>query len=365
MTRHRRTLLFSTTRSWNPGDDFILFGLRRLIEQVIGPFNALVYNRHPDLHAGRRLAGRKGRFNTPAGNFVFDIGELLGPHVGRYDNSWRPDQGLDHLDAVIFAGTPEWAGIMLEPLTASLATHAVPVAYLGLGGVEEHIGRSAANLPAADQSVLARAGLITVRDQLAERLLAPFGPVRLPCPALFAVPHARPRSTLRRIALCTQRPEGPQPVPPAIFEYTRSLFECLAAAFDCALVAHYANEVPFLQAQFGRRLPVLYAYDPADYIDLYDGFDLTVTTRVHGAGLCASLGVPSVIIRHSARSGTAEGFLSMQLAEGSHPAAETAAMVASLDIAARSNALIAHRTTVEARWLALLSGFFGTGPAPP
>jgi hypothetical protein len=54
---HRRipNIVHSTTRSWNCGDDFILFGVRRLVEAVLPAHNPVVFNRNPDLIIGRQL----------------------------------------------------------------------------------------------------------------------------------------------------------------------------------------------------------------------------------------------------------------------------------------------------------------------
>ena len=47
----RPIVLFSTTRMYNPGDDFVLFGIRRLLEASLGGFVPAVHNRNPALHA--------------------------------------------------------------------------------------------------------------------------------------------------------------------------------------------------------------------------------------------------------------------------------------------------------------------------
>ena len=43
----RPTGIFSTTRNYNPGDEFILFGIQNVLEEIIGPFNTVYYNRNP------------------------------------------------------------------------------------------------------------------------------------------------------------------------------------------------------------------------------------------------------------------------------------------------------------------------------
>ena len=43
-------ILFSSTRQWNPGDEFIFFGVRNLIEDFFQKkINWVLYDRNPDL----------------------------------------------------------------------------------------------------------------------------------------------------------------------------------------------------------------------------------------------------------------------------------------------------------------------------
>ena len=46
-------VVYSATRQWNCGDEFILFGCRNLLEKVLGGHNPIIYNRNPDI---RRLS---------------------------------------------------------------------------------------------------------------------------------------------------------------------------------------------------------------------------------------------------------------------------------------------------------------------
>ena len=41
------TIIYSATRQWNPGDEFILFGVRRIFDTVVGKHNVVMYNRNP------------------------------------------------------------------------------------------------------------------------------------------------------------------------------------------------------------------------------------------------------------------------------------------------------------------------------
>src|ERR1700730_9064305 len=83
-------ILISSTRQWNPGDEFICKGVKRIMSQVTGTsHNWLLWNRNPDLFLKR---WEDARLRT---DFL--------------TNSQREPM-LDVTDLVVFAGTPEWTG---------------------------------------------------------------------------------------------------------------------------------------------------------------------------------------------------------------------------------------------------------------
>lgn len=345
-------VLFSTTRSWNPGDDFILYGVRRLLTPLIGPFNPIVFNRQPALHQLRLRLDQETEIVTPEGRVRSNLYQAIAPHLYHGDNSWH--EGLDPaaIDLAVFAGTPEWFGTMTEPLTRMLLANGIPTLYLGIGILETSRGMSFRSLPREDRYLLAQAKLVTVRDPDCAKLLAPVSPTSLPCPALFSAATERRRTGLGRIALSTQvSGDGKlQAVDETTAAFTNALFDALAERYDCALVCHFADEAVALRASFGGRMPILYSYDPRDYEALYDPFDLTVTTRVHGAGLCASLGIPGFVISHSARSATTEGFLAATVHPGRANVESVVAQIAALDVEAASIRLIEHKAETAAAY---------------
>lgn len=352
----RPNVLFSTTRMWNPGDDFILFGVRHLLESLIGPFNSIVYNRHPDLHQLRL------HFNQPATVTVDEISvqanlyDLLSPHLTPRDNSWHPGIGLDRVDLAVFAGTPEWLGDMVAPLVNQLLWSRVPALYLGIGSFEGIADMAFDQISLSDRLLLNRATYITVRDETCAKILGPLQPMQLPCPALFAAKTSRPRHQKKRLALSTQGSDGRngQHIDPVTREYSVALFKALAKQYDCALICHYVDEAQELSNCLGNDMAVYYAYDARDYIDIYDDFDLTVTTRVHGAGLCASLGIPGFVIGHSARSATVRGFLA-DILHPQHDGIEQAIeRIGAYDVSAASERLCAHKEETLKRYIALL-----------
>lgn len=346
---------------YNPGDDFVLFGIRRLLEASLGSFVPLVHNRNPALHALRGLAAASTGHASPAAAGMVQLHRAIEETVPDYDNSWHPGFDMGGVDLAVFAGTPEWAGTVTAPLVDALLAAGTPTLYLGLGAFERIAAMGYAELPERDRRLLERAALVTVRDKACAALLAPFSPSLLPCPSLFAAPAARPRGGPPRIALSMQGvgETNPQRIERETFDYARTLFAALAERFACTLVCHYVDEVAELRALFGDDLKMRYAYDAADYLDIYDGFDLTVTTRVHGAGLAASLGLPGFLIGHSVRAATAEGFRATILDPKSRSVDAALGFIAGCDVAAASKALIAHKEATREATLEALRPALG------
>ena len=331
------TILFSTTRNWNVGDEFILFGVRTLLDSIVGPYNPVIYNRNPDLHRGR-IRARTAQVRSGDAEVTADLRPLWERFTFRADNSWTDARHT-------------------RPLVSSLLEADIPVMYLGLGGWDGLDEVVYDELPRADRTLLERALLVTVRDRLCETLLAPIGTSLLPCPSLFAAPEARPRKKINRIALSMQgrHGESEQAVSEETWRFSMALGRALARRFTCAVVCHYVDELATLPTHFAD-MPVRYSYDAADYFGIYDEFDLTVTTRVHGAGICASLGIPGFLLRHSSRASTAEGFLGEWIDPQGETVDAVVERIASFDVESASRRLMEHKDVQHRGYAELLGG---------
>jgi hypothetical protein len=358
-------IVYSTTRSWNCGDDFILFGIRRLVEAVLPEHNALIYNRHPELIAGRILHDhpliQSVEGNQGPLNITFNPYELAKPFQGHWDNSVR--EGFDGgiLTACIFAGTPEWLGGPVLPLVNLALSHRLPTAYLGVGSFEGTRGRQFEQVSHKDRELLRQALLVTVRDQSAADLLKSIGAERRSCPSLHAAQaRLRRAHSPLRLALCLQGETSTnrQRIDSTTRDATAALFKELAKRCDCTLILHFADEFAELTPLLGDVLPIRYSYDPIDYFNLYSDFDMTVTTRVHGAGLCAALGIPAYVIGHSARSDTVEGFLARIIDPIKEQPELLAARIIATDVTAWSRAIIQHQAQDRLAMIERLVGFF-------
>lgn len=353
----RPTGIFSTTRNYNPGDEFILFGVQHLLRDIIGPFNTVFYNRNPAVQNFRMTFDKDATIGSQTANWY----QTMREHFSERENSWSPELGIDFADFVVFAGTPEWVGRMVEPLTSALENFNGPILYLGLGSVEVMNDCTIDDLLATDQTALKKAQLITVRDTAAAKFLAPLNPHELPCPALFAA-NAKLRTDKQQIAVSFQGtgPANTQRIDTDVRDYMVALLEKLNETYSCSVIAHYVDELNELSPLLPNGVDLIYHADAADYIGTYDAFDLIITTRVHGAGLAAALGIPSFVVTHSHRSQTADGFLAEMIDTDTDTIDDVAARIDTIDIPAKSEKIFQYQEVTRGQYHELLQPAFSS-----
>jgi len=140
-------------------------------------------------------------------------------------------------------------------------------------------------------------------------LLAPFGAQLLPCPSLFASREEKAIDEVKTIGIVYGASRSEQPVPRGVEVSTVKLFYELSDRFDVRVIVHYIDDLFSALSRFPQDA-VYYSHDWIDYKTFYLECDAVITTRVHGAGLAASMGIPSIVMKHSPRMDTCQGFLS-------------------------------------------------------
>ena len=304
-----KNILFSTTRQWNPGDEFILLGTINLLKEVFGEFNPIIFNRNPDIR-------QSYQFLNPLRKSFFSLISFKGKsfletffRIGFWDNSFKDDMDLKNINLVVFAGSPEWFGKVLKPLYKRLTQEKIPVVFLGIGAGKNFEYSSISGLY---KDVIEQSRLITVRDTYTFEALSSYVKAYfLPCPALFSVPFEKEISSVNKIGLiyATHRSAINNRVKKSTHEFLIQLYKKLMGKFDCELICHYIDEINDVYLYFPET-KVHYSYDSKDYINIYKKFDLVVGPRVHGIGMAASLGIPGILIAHDIRGNTGQGFLS-------------------------------------------------------
>jgi len=282
-------------------------------------YNRLLYNRHPMI-TPNRLSKR-----------------LLFRRSWHSDNSFYLDDPAA-VDYLIIAGSPEWRiGGRMEALFRFVVRNRVPCAFLAVGagsggafsveGREHDLLRSVLGGPCE---------MVTVRDEAAASALRAYDPHLLPCTALFASRTQKLRTAPGVVGLvfqnCTQRFNS---VNPATYEYLLVQYRRIMDEHPCVVICHTCAD--FLAAR--RAFPdadTRYSALAEDYAAIFDACDLVVGPRVHGSGLAASLGIPNVLVQHSARGLTGWGFLSRI----ARPGDDLSAILDRMDVKTESERLL-------------------------
>jgi polysaccharide pyruvyl transferase WcaK-like protein len=340
-------IIFSTTRQWNPGDEIILFGCINALQRAGLTFNPVIYNRNPQIRDKSKL------------NKLF---KQLGLNKEPFrDNSLKDDTDLSFADMVVFAGTPEWRGRRLASLYRGILEHKLPTLFLGIG-TNRPFSFSREHFSDDEMAVLSQARLITCRDELTAKSLAPLPVHFMPCPALLSCRDTPPaRTGVRRLGLIfgSDRAIRHNNVSTETFRYLDTLYRTLMDRYgkdwEIELVAHYIDELPHA-AQAYPDVPLRYSYDARDYADIYARYDLVVGHRVHGIGVAASQGIPGISVSHDARGNTTLGFGARIITPGT-PVEEVCALVEDIasNIAKCSGDLIAHKQTTADSYQSLLT----------
>jgi len=262
--------LISTTRQWNPGDEFILWGCKK----IMGLDHFAIYDRNPD---------------TLAKNYV------LG-------NSWR-GESLSIFNYVLIAGTPEWSGQNLKLLFNKVRRNKKPICFLGIGlskaSGEGHV------MTGLDVEVLKKAKFISTRDITTKTVIE--NAIKkevscLPCPSIFAVDAIKQKTNIKKIGVVIQTPNSlkEQSIKSKIFAKVRKLIDKLTEKYEVSIILHYFKEF-YCDALKEMGLPTFYSYRAEDYPEIYSNFDFIFSTRLHGSFLAAALEIPTLLINPAQR----------------------------------------------------------------
>ena len=263
-----KNIFLSSSRQWNPGDEFIRLGIKNLLSHILGKnHNWHLWNRNPDLLVDRR--------ENPQFRSHLLSNCLTEPH-------------LKLMDYVVFAGTPEWTGKIMYPVFEELLSYPdKPVLILGVGSGSPNI-----RLNDTEKKVLRRQKtLITTRSRdLANEINNILGiqkAIPLPCPSLFCAKSNLIRTkskigiVLQSSSIECQKIEEALVVD--ILRYRKS---------DMDIICFYTDEF----FRFSNLGNVRYSYEYHDYFQILQEYGLIISTRLHGAMAAFSLGIPSKLV---------------------------------------------------------------------
>lgn len=307
-------IIFSTTRQWNPGDEFILLGCINLLHESLQKkgveFNPVIFNRNPQTRRARKR------------DLIKMIDNLLGrDFIEKFlDNSVKDRLPMDYADMVVFAGSPEWRGARLKKLYSSILEYKLPTLFMGIG-TSGRFEFNEKHFSSDEIKVLTNAQLITCRDQDTFESLQPLSTYKLPCPALFSSTKERKITAVKRIGLIygTYESVKNNNVSYETYQYLMTIYKHILAhysnTYEIEFVAHYIDELSTFKKDFPTET-LRYSYDSREYLNIFNQYDLIIGHRVHGIGISASLGIPGILIAHDQRAPTAQGFLASLISVG-------------------------------------------------
>ncbi|MFY9078159.1 polysaccharide pyruvyl transferase family protein [Aliarcobacter butzleri] len=311
-------IVFSTTRQWNPGDEFILLGTINLLQEYFEQqkdkgiknnfyFNPIIYNRNPQIRRARKR------------DFIKMIDNFLGKDfIEKFrDNSVKDRKPMDYTDLVVFAGSPEWIGRRLKKLYTEILNNKIPTIFLGLGTDSKiPLEYNNKDFGSIEKKVFEQyTKIIITRDENTLGAFKHFEFAKhLPCPALFCSKTNNKKVNVKKIALIysTVNAEGGNDISLETYNFILALYKELLYSYkdeyEFEFISHYIDELSEFKKDFPEE-KIRYSYDSKDYLDIYSEYDLVIGCRVHGIGMCASLGIPGIMVSHDGRSKTVKGFL--------------------------------------------------------
>lgn len=311
-------IVFSTTRQFNPGDEFILYGIINLLQDVMEKkgFNPIIFNRNPDINQRWNSIFTRTSFNKRLFRGSSYASSLL--RIFRWDNSMRKDSEWGNIDLIVFAGTPEWYGDRSRMLYWAAEKYKIPVIYIGIGTGEERIEEK---LKKYEWDIINRALYIATRDKMTSDMFHLYAEKNradmvtgkwktadakcITCPSICSSRFYKDVKKVKKIALIysSSRVSVNNNISIEAEKYLKRLYEILMKKYNTAFVCHYIEELDYITEDFPGQ-EYYYSFDSHDYFEIYKQFDFVIGCRVHGIGICASIGIPGVIINHSIRCET-------------------------------------------------------------
>ena len=254
-------ILISTTSNWNPGDDFIRYGVEYLLSKKYGDnINYIHYNRNPDY-------------------FKLDVWEMGSNHKS---NNMNGPIDMSLIDMVVLAGSPEWLHGPLKPLYEALKNHPnVPLVAIGVG--YSFPMDQIHPLTDIERDVLYRPNttIITRQYDLAEHIQKYIFHQNkiytLPCPGVFSSNRVKSKKRTELYASIIQAPHGPQAISQADYNDTMKYIKDYPQ-FD-NLISHYIEDFKHFKRGY-------FSSDAQQLANEICKYRILLTNRLHG-GLMA------------------------------------------------------------------------------
>ncbi len=285
VSRPVRHFIISGTTLWNPGDDFVRGGVIRALRSSFpdASLNFHFYNFAEDQFPKSKFRG---------------VGNEVGP------SDLERMKGF--VDGIIVAGLS--AGHEIKDLYRWILESGLEdrVYLIGAGYENPYCAEHLAQEPEA--AIFRKARLLIGRTERRPAMLGE-GYRHLPCPALLSVPEVKTlpaNQRIERTGFSIQLPHEAgvtnQTCDAAFHQLAVEILLERARLGPVEVVVHHKSEYfYFAKLLEGTGIPVRYSSFVEDLHDIYRGFDLVVTTRLHASLYANGHGIPGIIINRSER----------------------------------------------------------------
>lgn len=341
-----KNIVFSTTRQWNPGDEIILQGIRNVLKHIGLRFNPIIFNRNPDIRG----------FHSPI--FKMHIGGDVDffrccVNSAMFDNSIKPWTDYSAIDAIIFAGSPEWQGMRSLELYINAVRYKIPVFLIGIDSAYRYEFEIL-------HAVLKKAKFISIRNK---DILDSFSAYNIQvnhitCPSILSSETTKNVKRVKAIGLIYRGNDCEVSfingwnihLHNEQIELYKYIIREYSNQYQISIICHYIDEIIPAQKYF-PECEILYSYDSFDYHEIYSKFDLIIGSRIHGIGIAASLGIPSIPVKYDVRASTVDSFYPDWLVEFM----ETHDMISTIDYYLRNigdlnSMLCVHKDDVKNKY---------------
>lgn len=348
-----KTILFSTTRQYNPGDEFILMGLENLFKEIPLSYNSVIANRNPMIDKLSKRTYKDNSFNF---------------------SNW------DLIDYVVFAGSPAWwqnrssffdvvrsvsdktfintfgrfininRSYVTDKIHKGIRKHNKRCSFLGIGS-----GRSLYHINKEVQSTLDNnTDLIVVRDEKTLKSIPEkYKPILLPCPALFSSSFEKQVTQLSKILFILQSKNVKMKydgIPESTLKNTINKYLCVKKAFGNVKIACFVWQDYVRLSKMISKKDLIHNFRSESWASILAEFDLVISTRVHGCGLASSLNIPNIMINKGFRTDTALLFNSIIVDSDTN----LINIIRSLDLKDISKKMAAHKAVSKKNWIDIL-----------
>lgn len=257
---------------WNPGDEVIYHGVRRLMDAAAGRNVPLLWNRNP----------------------------AVKPLCQGYDNSF--DTGRHDLDIVelcISAGGPEWLGPRVMELYEAALKRELSFLHIGIGLGEFEVKMT----PLEKQIFRERSKLVTCRDQRTFDILQGLVPEeRLhlrPCPSLFSFMdryEVKQKESVEIVGINYQSASmAYNNVGNEAFRKCMKIYVAIASKYEVRVICNYVDDYNEAVKVFDPSI-VRFSADLIDFVEFFREVDTVIGTRIHGCMGAIACGTPGFLL---------------------------------------------------------------------